>query len=281
MIGGSQGCISGTLSSLPARLMLGHGRAFVDAYTLSLEDHTVCIGDSGSWVIDPLTYEVFGHIFATDMLGDAYVIPLQSIFEDIRTCHGARSVNPPTAPDFGAKLLSIGSRHQPPNTSAYLPEELPARSLESMSSPSVLIPTHYENPGLLDEALRKRWIHVDACEEAWDNPRLYTEVWRKKMSYCIAFSYDGAADVTRRYVRQDKDTLKRDRCSEEDLKGIVQEIRSIRRAKATKDELLRLEREDSQEDQELQGNIIMTFIVKAAKDLAVGPLEDSLETIIL
>lgn len=40
MIGGSQGCIPGTLSSLPARLMLGHGQSFVDTYTLSLQDHT-------------------------------------------------------------------------------------------------------------------------------------------------------------------------------------------------------------------------------------------------
>lgn len=39
MIGGSHGCVPGTLSSLPARLMLGHGQSFVDAYTLSLQDH--------------------------------------------------------------------------------------------------------------------------------------------------------------------------------------------------------------------------------------------------
>lgn len=41
-------------------------------------------GDSGSWVIDPVSLEVYGHLIATDSLMGSYVIPMVDICEDIR-----------------------------------------------------------------------------------------------------------------------------------------------------------------------------------------------------
>lgn len=49
-------------------------------------------GDCGTWAIDSSTDEVYGHVVASDVFGEAYVIPLGATFKDIEHQLGAEAV---------------------------------------------------------------------------------------------------------------------------------------------------------------------------------------------
>ena len=59
-------------------------------------------GDSGSWVIDAVTGDLYGHIVAgVPETGLAYIVPAVKTFEDIEKCMGpVEFVHPSTGKCF-------------------------------------------------------------------------------------------------------------------------------------------------------------------------------------
>ena len=102
----------------------------------------------------------------------------------------------------------------------------------------------------------------------------YMSGWGKKLSYCIAFSADGCADVTRRYVRNPTDhALQRARCSEGVLLHIVREINSLRRNDIDKKQKFQLNAEDMREDGELRKMVIEALAFNVSRILPGGDAE--------
>uniref|UniRef100_A0A8H7NKV0 Nitrogen regulatory protein areA GATA-like domain-containing protein n=1 Tax=Bionectria ochroleuca TaxID=29856 RepID=A0A8H7NKV0_BIOOC len=109
LVSGSEGLKRGSLSALPSRLLLGPGQEFVDALILNLDnDKQILDGDSGSWVINESTLEVYGYVVAADAFGGGYIIPLVEAFSNITDTLRCQSVDLATTIDMAsAKLESI------------------------------------------------------------------------------------------------------------------------------------------------------------------------------
>ena len=62
----------------------------------------------------------------------------------------------------------------------------------------------------------RRWIHLDPCECAYDNPKMYEAGWGKKLTYVVAHSNEEVLDVTRRYTDKWEEVLQRRTLATED-----------------------------------------------------------------
>lgn len=92
------------------------------------------------------------------------------------------------------------------------------------------------------------------------------------MSYCIAFSIEGATDVTRRYVRNaTSHGADRHRAPEEVLMWITNEIRRMRRENLSKEEKRRIIADDAREEKELRGYVVQALAVEIGKLLPSRP----------
>ena len=80
-------------------------------------------GDCGSWVVDHETYEVYGYVVASDILGEVYVVPLHAALHDITDRLAAISASLPTGQETQGSVnqhseIKLSDRHstapQPP-----------------------------------------------------------------------------------------------------------------------------------------------------------------------
>lgn len=67
--------------------------------TFSLNMSGLEKGHSGAWVVEAHTSKVYGHVVASDALGDGYIIPMLNILACIRAVTGAKVVDLATTLD--------------------------------------------------------------------------------------------------------------------------------------------------------------------------------------
>jgi peptide-N4-(N-acetyl-beta-glucosaminyl)asparagine amidase len=97
-------------------------------------------------------------------------------------------------------------------------------------------------------------VHLDSCENARDENLLYDVGWGKKQSYILAFSIEGAQDVSRAYIKDFNAALsRRTRISEEDLQVALDEVTRKRRSALSHDRLETLAHEDEGQRRFLSG----------------------------
>ena len=131
LLSGMAGLKRGKLATSFGYLMIGPVKQFNEVYNVSMSDGSVIdAGDCGSWVVDSVTHEVYGHVIASDAFGDAYVIPLDNTFRDIRQQLAADQVCLPTEREVLKWIERRNNIVLPSSSSDLPPPTAPSGSLQ-------------------------------------------------------------------------------------------------------------------------------------------------------
>ena len=145
VLGGVRGYRFGQLSESPSSYFSQPSNSFEQMYTLKLGPKSgkpirngastsiaLGTGDSGSWIVDPLSSEVYGHVVASDIFGEVYVAPLKVTLRQVEEVLMADSVSLPTRNEV-AEWVEARATH-----SAYK-NQTHATELNELPSPRVSI----------------------------------------------------------------------------------------------------------------------------------------------
>ncbi|MCJ1411362.1 peptide-N4-(N-acetyl-beta- glucosaminyl)asparagine amidase [Ptychographa xylographoides] len=104
----SAGVMKGLLSGTPTFTTAPGSQTFQEVWTVAL-DGPIAEGDCGSWIVDAITGDLYGHIVSgSPESGKAYIVPAYQVFEDIKRQTGADLAFPKTTNDMLG--ISIGKQ---------------------------------------------------------------------------------------------------------------------------------------------------------------------------
>lgn len=133
-------------------------------------------GDSGSWVVDPQNGSVYGHVVAIDIFGEAHVVPMNEILEEISEELQASHASLPSAQDIAA-ITSLAA------TPAAAPTSIPGRP---RSRPDPTVPRSCSSVGhsLPGPAQSNRNVNL-AEEDPSPKPKSYqgVDAWKEHRAF--------------------------------------------------------------------------------------------------
>ncbi|KAI0122974.1 hypothetical protein BJ170DRAFT_687683 [Xylariales sp. AK1849] len=104
------GLKAGILKLQHAALMVSPGTSFTKTLTLTVSKGSkLQRGDSGSWVVDEETGEVWGHLVSANAFGDGLVIPIHDFIRDVKQQFQAQAVRFPTDDQIRELRKGIGT----------------------------------------------------------------------------------------------------------------------------------------------------------------------------